>query len=48
MKGDYLMSKALLRRTVEGILSMVLGLIATYLAIYITNKLLGQPGEDET
>jgi hypothetical protein len=41
------MSKLLLRRAMQGILSMILGAIATYLAVYITNKLLGEPTEDE-
>ncbi len=31
------------RRLVYGLLSVVLGAIATRLAVYLTNKLLGEP-----
>lgn len=41
------MGKSLLRRAVQGILSLVLGAIATWLAVYLTNKLLGEPSEEE-
>ena len=41
------MSKVLLRTVVRGVLVWILGAIATYLAVYITNKLLGEPTEDE-
>lgn len=33
------------RRLVYGVLSLVLSAIATRLALYITNKLLGEPDE---
>lgn len=31
------------RRLVYGLLSMILGIIATRLAVYLTNKILGEP-----
>jgi hypothetical protein len=34
------------RRLLYGLLSLVLGMIATRLALYITNKLLGEPDEE--
>ncbi|WP_276522264.1 hypothetical protein [Kallotenue papyrolyticum] len=37
------MDNDLKRRLVYGLLSMVLGIIATRLAVYLTNKLLGEP-----
>lgn len=33
------------RRLVYGVLSLVLGAIATRLALFLTNKLLGEPDE---
>lgn len=41
------MGKSLLRRALQGTLSLILGAIATWLAIYLTNKLLGEPAEGE-
>lgn len=35
------------RRLVYGLLSLVLGAIATRLAVYLTNKILGEPEEGE-
>ena len=35
------------RRMVYGLLSLVLSAIATRLAMYLTNKLLGEPDGDE-
>jgi hypothetical protein len=40
------MEDDLKRRLVYGLLSMILGIIATRLAVYLTNKILGEP-EDE-
>jgi hypothetical protein len=37
------MEDDLKRRIVYGLLSMILGIIATRLAVYLTNKLLGEP-----
>lgn len=37
------MDDDLKRRLVYGLLSMILGIIATRLAVYLTNKLLGEP-----
>lgn len=34
------------RRLVYGLLSVVLGAIATRLAVYLTNKLLGEPDSE--
>jgi len=33
------------RRLIQGMLNLVLGLVATWLATYITNKILGAPEE---
>jgi hypothetical protein len=33
------------RRLIQGVLNLVLGLAATWLATYITNKILGEPEE---
>lgn len=33
------------RRLLQGMLNLVLGLVATWLATYITNKILGEPEE---
>jgi hypothetical protein len=35
------------RRLVYGVLSLVFGLIATRMAVFVTNKLLGEPDEGE-
>jgi hypothetical protein len=37
------MEEDLKRRIVYGILSMALGILATRLAVFITNKILGEP-----
>jgi len=41
------MDKETQRRLVYGLLSLVLGLVATRLSVYLTNKLLGEPEGDE-
>ena len=41
------MDKETQRRLVYGLLSVILGAIATRLAVYLTNKILGEPDEDE-
>jgi hypothetical protein len=33
------------RRLLQGMLNLVLGLVASWLATYITNKILGEPEE---
>jgi hypothetical protein len=33
------------RRLIQGLLNLALGLVATWLATYITNKILGEPEE---
>jgi hypothetical protein len=33
------------RRLIQGLLNLALGLVATWLATYITNKILGDPEE---
>ncbi len=33
------------RRLLQGVLNLVLGLVATWLATYLTNTLLGEPEE---
>jgi hypothetical protein len=35
------------RRLVYGLLSLALSLIATRLALYLTNKILGEPQEEQ-
>ncbi|WP_174842801.1 hypothetical protein [Candidatus Oscillochloris fontis] len=35
------------RRLIQGVLNLVLGLAATWLATYITNKILGAPDEPQ-
>lgn len=35
------------RRLVYGLLSLVLSALATRLAVYLTNKILGEPDESE-
>ena len=37
------MEEDLKRRVVYGILSMTLGILATRLAVFLTNKILGEP-----
>jgi hypothetical protein len=37
------MEEDLKRRIVYGVLSMALGILATRLAVFITNKILGEP-----
>lgn len=39
------MEDDLKRRIVYGLLSLALGALATRLAVYITNKILGEPAE---
>ena len=34
------------RRLLYGMLSLVLGVVATRLALYLTNKILGEPDEE--
>ena len=34
------------RRLLYGMLSLVLGILATRLALYLTNKILGEPDEE--
>ncbi len=41
------MDKDTQRRLVYGLLSLVLGAIATRLAVYLTNKILGEPDDDD-
>jgi hypothetical protein len=35
------------RQLVYGLLSLILGAIATRLAVYLTNKILGEPDTDD-
>ncbi len=42
----YFMDNDLKRRLVYGMLSLVLGMLATRLALYLTNKLLGELEEE--
>ena len=37
------MEEDIRRRLLQGALNLVLGLLATWLATYITNKILGEP-----
>lgn len=39
------MEEDIRRRMLQGMLNLVLGLAATWLATYITNKILGEPEE---
>jgi len=39
------MEEDIRRRLLQGALNLVLGLLATWLATYITNKILGEPEE---
>ncbi len=40
------MDQDIQRRLVYGLISLVLSALATRLAIYLTNKILGEPEED--
>jgi hypothetical protein len=40
------MEEDLKRRIVYGVLSMALGILATRLAVFLTNKILGEPDSD--
>ena len=42
-EGGNLMEDDLKRRIVYGLLSLALGALATRLAVYLTNKILGEP-----
>lgn len=41
------MEEDLKRRIVYGVLSMALGILATRLAVFLTNKILGEPDSDQ-
>ncbi len=41
------MDQDIQRRLVYGLISLVLSAIATRLAIYLTNKILGEPDEED-
>ncbi len=44
--GGPTMDKDTQRRLVYGLLSVILGAIATRLALYLTNRIVGEPEED--
>jgi hypothetical protein len=41
------MDEDLKRRVVYGLLSLVLSILATRLALYLTNKILGEPEQEK-
>jgi hypothetical protein len=41
------MEEDLKRRIVYGVLSMALGILATRLAVFLTNKILGEPDSEK-